>query len=242
MLLFDCVKNNAKIEKIMSVIMLVAVTFIACNMETVVKKKPQETTAVESNGCSVVIDPGHGGKDPGKVGVSGALEKEINLSISAKLKEILEDRGYKVVMTRTADTNLGEGKFTKIGDLNKRCEIINNTYAQNNKCIMISVHQNSFTQRSVHGAQCFFYQRSEQSMRLATICQNQLNLQINQSQKKEKANDSYYMLINSKCPGIIVECGFLSNADEEQKLQSDEYQKEFAGVLAEAIDIYFKGM
>lgn len=186
------------------------------------------------------LQPAHGGDDPGKIGVNKEKEKDVNLAISKKLFQVLNEQGYKVVLTRSKDVVLGDGdKFSKISDLNKRCEIINNAYEENNKCIMVSIHQNSFTQTSVHGAQSFYFQRSEQSKLLGETLQKILNEKVNEKEKKAKPNDSYYILINSKCPGIIVECGFLSNSDEATKLTNETYQKELAEILSEGISTYF---
>lgn len=228
----------------MAIILLVSVTAIACNMEKVVKEPTKEkgevVTKKKFNGKTVVIDPGHGGDDPGKIGVNKEKEKDVNLAISKKLFQVLNEQGYKVVLTRSEDVVLGDGdKFSKISDLNKRCEIINNAYEENNKCIMVSIHQNSFTQTSVHGAQSFYFQRSEQSKLLGETLQKILNEKVNDKEKKAKPNDSYYILINSKCPGIIVECGFLSNSDEATKLTNETYQKELAEILSEGISTYF---
>ena len=186
------------------------------------------------------LQPAHGGDDPGKIGVNKEKEKDVNLAISKKLFQVLNEQGYKVVLTRSEDVVLGDGdKFSKISDLNKRCEIVNNAYKENNKCIMVSIHQNSFTQTSVHGAQSFYFQRSEQSKLLGETLQKILNEKVNEKEKKAKPNDSYYILINSKCPGIIVECGFLSNSDEATKLTNETYQKELAEILSEGISTYF---
>lgn len=241
--LCEILRNNGKIEIFMSIVLLVSVTAIACNMEKVVdQKKSESVTTNIKNGKMVVIDPGHGGADPGKVGTNGAKEKEVNLAIAKSLKKVLEDKGFDVVMTRTEDVVLGNNsKFSKIGDLNKRCEIINAAYEKSNECIMISIHQNSFAQESVHGAQSFYFQRSENSKALAEKVQEQLNAEINtEKAKKSKPNDSYYILINSKCPGIIVECGFLSNSIEAGKLTDGEYQNKLAQTLCNGILSYFE--
>ena len=179
----------------MAIILLVSVTAIACNMEKVVKEPTKENgevvTTKNFNGKTVVIDPGHGGDDPGKIGVNKEKEKDVNLAISKKLFQVLNEQGYKVVLTRSEDVVLGDGvKFSKIRDLNKRCEIVNNAYEENNKCIMVSIHQNSFTQTSVHGAQSFYFQRSEQSKLLGETLQKILNEKVNDKEKKAKPNDS----------------------------------------------------
>lgn len=234
-------KKAKKMEIFMSVVLLIAVTTIACNMDKVIEKESESVATKLTNGKIVVIDPGHGGADPGKVGTNGAKEKEVNLAIAKALQKVLEDKGFEVVMTRTEDVVLGNSsKFSKIGDLNKRCEIVNTAYERNKECIMISLHQNSFSQESVHGAQCFYFQRSEQSKALGEGIQEELNKAVNtEKAKKAKPNDSYYILINSKCPGIIIECGFLSNSTEAAKLIDEEYQKELANILCGGIIKYF---
>jgi N-acetylmuramoyl-L-alanine amidase len=241
--LLIALKKAKKLEIFMSVVLLIAVTSIACNMDKVIETENESKTAQakKTNGKVVVIDPGHGGADPGKVGINGAKEKDVNLAIAKVLRTVLEDKGFEVAMTRTEDKVLGNSsKFSKIGDLNERCEIINNMYTKNNECIMISLHQNSFTQESVHGAQTFYYQRSEKSKSLGEAVQQELNKEVNkEKEKKAKPNDSYYILINSKCPGIIVECGFLSNFTEAGKLVDESYQMQLAEILCSGIMNYF---
>ena len=243
--LCEILKNNVRIKIFMSIVLLISITAIACNMDKVAEKESESQSQNQRrenlNGKSVVIDPGHGGADPGKVGVSGVKEKDVNLAIAKELEKVLVENGYQAAMTRTEDMVLsGEGKFSKIGDLNARCKTINDTYALNQECVLISIHQNSFTQKSVHGAQCFYYQRSEKSRQLAEVVQKHLNEKINiEKEKPAKPNDSYYMLINSKCPGVIIECGFLSNSEEEEKLKSPNYQKDIANIIKECLDEYF---
>lgn len=227
----------------MSLVLLMSVTMIACNMNKMVEKESEsESVPVgKKNGKVVVIDPGHGGADPGKVGVNNAKEKDVNLNIGRELKAVLEEAGFEVVMTRDEDVALsGNGKFSKVGDLNARCNIINQTYDKNNQSLLVSIHQNSFTSESVHGAQVFYYQRSENGKKFAEIVQNRLNQEINTHKaKRAKPNDSYYMLINSKCAGIIVECGFLSNREEADKLTRKEYQKQLSEIICVCIKEYF---
>lgn len=241
--LLIALKKAKKLEIFMSVVLLIAVTSIACNMDKVIETENESKTAQakKTNGKVVVIDPGHGGADPGKVGINGAKEKDVNLAIAKVLRTVLEDKGFEVAMTRIEDKVLGNSsKFSKIGDLNGRCEIINNMYTKNNECIMISLHQNSFTQESVHGAQTFYFQRSEKSKSLGEAVQQELNKEVNkEKEKKAKPNDSYYILINSKCPGIIVECGFLSNFTEAGKLVDESYQMQLAKILCSGIMNYF---
>ena len=236
----EYLKNNKKLQLFMSIIFLVAMSAVACSMDKVADNTVQRRIEKNKKGKVVVIDPGHGGDDPGKVGINNIKEKEVNLAISLKLRDQLINKGYDVVLTRLEDVILNDGdRFSKVGDLNERCRIINNTYQINKKCVMISIHQNSFAQQSVQGAQSFYYQRSEESKRLGEVIQNKFNEKINMKEKKAKPNDSYYMLLNSKCPGVILECGFLSNPDESERLKDEKYQADLAEIICEGIDVYF---
>lgn len=171
----------------------------------------------------VVIDAGHGGYDPGKIGVNKALEKDINLQISEKVKRYLEERGIEVVMTREKDIM----EETKLTDMKKRVSVINKT----KPVIAVSIHQNSYSDSSVTGAQVFYYKGSEVGKEAATLMQEELKKLNSENVREIKENNNFYMLKKTKVPTIIVECGFLSNAQEAERLVSEEYQE----VLAETI-------
>lgn len=182
----------------------------------------------------IVLDPGHGGFDPGKVGTAGTLEKDINLAISLKCKEILEKSGYTVTMTRKKDEALCEENAPrkKVSDLNARLALIQKEEPE----LTVSIHQNSYS-AGTKGAQVFYYSQSEEGHRLATVLQETLKEEIGDGNHRvEKANDSYYMLKKSEGPFVIVECGFLSNPEEEKLLNSEEYQNKMAKALAEGIE------
>lgn len=184
----------------------------------------------ESDNITVVIDAGHGGFDPGKVGVNNALEKEINLSIAYKLKVFLEQNDIKVIMTREDDNGLYENsdKNRKMSDLKKRVSIINSSDA----IIAISIHQNSFTQEKYKGTQVFYHQKSDDGKILAEIIQERIKKSLNNDNNRiAKSNDSYYMLKQTKCPLAIVECGFLSNWEEANLLCDDYYQEKMAWAI-----------
>ena len=175
----------------------------------------------------VVIDPGHGGWDPGKVGVNNALEKDINLSIALRVKDLLELNDLKVIMTREEDIGLysESSSSKKTADLNKRVEIIHNSEAD----MAISIHQNSFTSPEIKGAQVFYYTPSEKGEQLALIMQDQLKATMaDGNHRKAKANNDYYMLKKTKCPFVIVECGYLSNPREASLLLEKDYQEKLA--------------
>ena len=179
---------------------------------------------------TVVIDAGHGGFDPGKVGIDGSLEKDINLSIALKLRQLLTQNDVKVIMTRETDTALFEESDTnkKKADMkNRRNQIM--TYQPD---IAVSIHQNSFPSEAQKGAQVFYYVHSKESEQLAKLLQAQLIETLDPNNHRTyKSNDSYYLLKGATCPMVIVECGFLSNFEEASKLNSDEYQNQIAWAI-----------
>lgn len=182
----------------------------------------------------VAIDPGHGGFDPGKVGVTGVLEKDINLAISFKVRKKLEKKGVQVIMTRTTDDAIcsPEEKNKKMADMRNRVEIIN----ASNAAIAVSIHQNSFTDSSSKGAQVFYYTGSKEGEALAKILQTNLREKIGDNNRRlEKANSDYYVLRKVSCPVVIVECGFLSNTEEEALLGEEDYQEKVADGIAAGI-------
>lgn len=193
---------------------------------------------IEKLNFTVVLDPGHGGYDPGKVGVNGAIEKDINLSISNKLKNLLEQKGTEVIMTRTADEALcnNVNKYNKSDDMKNRVKLIEDTAPD----IAISIHQNSFTSSSSKGAQVFFYKGSENSQRLAETLQETIKeLLADGNTRSAKANDTYYLLKKTTCPIVIVECGFLTNPIEADLLNSEDYQNKAAEAICEGIMRYY---
>ncbi len=182
----------------------------------------------------IAIDPGHGGFDPGKVGVSGSLEKDINLSIALKLRKVLEDSGYTVYMTRETDMSLCDGSQTgkKRADLAKRVEIIE----KSEPALTISIHQNSYS-AGTSGAQVFYYSHSERGKKLAGLLQEQIKELVQpENHRVEKENSSYYMLKQVSTPLVIVECGFLSNPSEEQLLLQENYQEKLACAIGEGVE------
>jgi N-acetylmuramoyl-L-alanine amidase len=175
----------------------------------------------------IVIDPGHGGKDPGKVGINNLLEKDINLSIALKLKNLLESNDFTVIMTRQEDAGLysQEDSNKKRTDMLARVTMIKDCKAD----LAVSIHQNSFTEEYVKGAQVFYHTKSEQGKLLAEILQGQIVSTIaDGNHRKAKSNNNYYMLKNTECPLVIVECGYLSNIREAGLLSEEEYQERMA--------------
>ncbi len=182
----------------------------------------------------IIIDPGHGGADPGKVGINGALEKEINLQMAYILKEQLEAEGFYVIMTRTEDGNSDSENSdqTKIQDLQNRIRLI----AEEDPLLVISIHQNSYPQESVRGAQVFYYETSEEGRQLAECIQRQLILAADDGNHRQaKGNASYFLLKKTPVTTVIVECGFLSNWQEAELLMQEDYQRLMTGAIVDGI-------
>jgi len=212
-----------KIELGMAIILL-AVAAVIPHKEALIMAEGAGKTVNEN--C-IVIDAGHGGDDPGKIGINGTLEKDINLIIAHKLKTLLESQGYEVVMTRST----GEGLYQpgtrnmKVEDMQKRCGIITEAMP----IFTVSIHQNSYPQEYVKGAQVFYFGQSKEGEELAKKIQNSLVAHLDpENHRVEKANESYYLLKKTPTPTVIVECGFLSNREEAELLKTEDYQDKVA--------------
>lgn len=185
----------------------------------------------------VVIDAGHGGGDAGVVGSkSGVSEAEINLLVAFTLKKQLEERGVRVVMTREKKSVLEDGIGSKSDDFEKRKSIIND----NSPDLVISIHQNKFPDSTRRGAQVFYNVSSEQGKSLATAIQTSLN---NLNQEKVGRSFSalkgdYYILNCSPYPSCIVECGFLSNPNDEELLLNAEYRENLSALIVKGTFAY----
>lgn len=187
----------------------------------------------------IVIDAGHGENDPGKVGVNGALEKDINLSLALKLQKPLENKGIQVILTRDSDKTLAPETATnkKVADMQNRVALI----SESNAILTVSLHQNSYPDASVSGPQVFYYSQSTEGSSLALTVQNSLNEILEPtSPRTTKANDNYYLLLKTPTPTIIVECGFLSNPQEADLLTDDAYQDKIARAIYLGICDYLK--
>ena len=181
----------------------------------------------------ILIDPGHGGWDPGKVGKNNELEKDINLAISEHLQMLLELGGATVFLTRSSDKALGDTKNT---DLAARTTMPSDMQAH----IFISIHQNAFPKENVKGAQAFYYDGSKEGERLAKSIQDRIQSYLDPENRKEaKANKDYYLLRESKTPAVIVECGFLTNPEDLKKLMEENYQERMAWAIYLGILDYF---
>ncbi len=179
-----------------------------------------------------VIDPGHGGVDGGATSVTGKLESAFNLEISVRLRDLLHFLGYQTKMIRTTDVSVYTRGETiaqkKMSDLKERVRICNETSG----AILLSIHQNTFSDGKYSGAQVF-YADADNSEALAKALQKNLVNTLNPgSNRQAKKAEGIYLMEHIQCPGVLVECGFLSNVQEEAKLRSAEYQKALCCVIA----------
>ncbi len=222
-----------KMELILVMLTLAGLVVVSKKLEKYVN-----SDKVEKKEYTVVLDAGHGSSDSGKVGINGVLEKDINLSISKKTKKYLEKKGIRVIMTRDKDESLAEGEKgnRKVQDMKARVKRINDTKPN----LAVSIHQNSYHEESIHGAQVFYYEHSESGEKDARILQEALLAVDPDNTRQVKANTTYYLLKRTEVPILIIECGFLSNQEEAEKLASEDYQKEIAKAIANGIESCLK--
>ncbi len=186
-----------------------------------------------NNKFVVVIDAGHGGRDGGCVGASGVLEKDLTLQYASTLKDICKDFGFDVELTRKTDDGLYDAfaPNKKLDDLNKRLDIIKKAKPN----LLISLHMNSFSSSSVKGSNVFYKSNNSQSQVFADNIKSQFISSLQSAKNGTKSGD-FYLLNESSCPSVLVECGFISNIQEEKLLQTKEYEQKlcyaiFCGIL-----------
>ena len=193
-----------------------------------------EQLPIQRSHC-FIIDPGHGGEDGGAASCTGKLESGLNLEIALRLNDLLTFLGYDTDMTRRTDVSIYTKGETlsqkKASDLKERVRIINETEGG----ILLSIHQNHFSDSRYSGAQVF-YAKTEGSQTLAAQLQASLIQALNPgSRRNAKPSTSVYLMEHIEKPGILIECGFLSNPEEEQKLRNPIYQKKLCSVIASAL-------
>ena len=199
---------------------------VSKNLQKELKEEMETIGEAEKSDRIVVLDAGHGGTDSGKVGINGVKEKDINLTITNSVKKILEKENIQVIMTRETDEQLAQ---SKVEDLKYRVKIMNEV----SPILAVSIHQNSYHEEYVKGAQVFYYGNSGDAERLAELIQTRLKEGVDpENNRQAKANESYYLLKKTSIPVVIVECGFLSNWEEAKLLQEEEYQNRIAWAVA----------
>lgn len=181
-----------------------------------------------------VIDAGHGGKDCGTVGIDGALEKNINLSIATILYDFLNACGINAILIRNGDYEIyKEGEGRTRSDLYNRLDFVNSI--DNSR--LISIHQNHFENEKEHGCQIWYSANTDTSKIMADSILKAINENTQKDNKRQnKASDnSYYILYKATVPSIMIECGFMSNYEENKNLQDTEYQTNIAFSVLEGI-------
>ncbi len=211
---------------IVSVIFLSVAHFGSKAVTTMVENSP-----IPNRTC-IIIDPGHGGIDGGATSCSGMLESKLNLDIALRLNDLMHFLGYETLMIRTTDTSVyTEGNTIaaqKVSDLKNRVKTVNNT----ENAFLVSIHQNTFPDGRYSGAQVF-YAGDDFSKQFAGTLQTAFVSSLNHgSHRKCKPSNGIYLMQHIEKPGILVECGFLSNFEEEAKLRSPDYQKKICAVIA----------
>lgn len=190
----------------------------------------------------IIIDAGHGEPDGGAVGVNGTVEKDINLSISKKIEEVLEGKGISVIMTRTGDSGLfekrdGSLREKKREDMNTRLSIMKKSGAD----LFISIHMNSFESPKANGLHVFYASNHEEIRPLAENIQERIaNITGAEAHAVKTADKNLFLMKNPPIPSVLVECGFISNPVEEKKLNDEDYQARIAWAVAEATEEYFE--
>lgn len=186
------------------------------------------TEFYESNQRILVIDAGHGGPDGGAVGISGTIEKDINLSVALRCELLMDLAGISTVMIRREDISLHENEALSIGqkkvaDIRRRVEIVQSLSSP----VLLSIHMNSFPQSKYSGAQVFYSKNNTLSTDFAEILQSSLQNGVNPANQRaaKQVPNEVYLMKKVDCPAVIVECGFLSNREEEALLQTENYQK-----------------
>ena len=228
-----------RLEFLLGILMIITAAALVNNYKKQAVSSVGSKVEERTNYC-VVLDAGHGGEDSGKVGINHALEKDINLKIVLLLKKELEKEKIQVVLTRKEDVGLYTKEATnkKIEDLSNRCNIIEKT----NPNLAVSIHQNSYHEESIHGPQVFYYKTSEKGKLAAQFIQESFNELIGteKNTRKIKSNESYYLLLHTKAPIVICECGFLSNPEEANLLITQKYTEKIAKCVANGIIKYLK--
>ncbi len=191
----------------------------------------------------IIVDAGHGGEDGGTQSADGTLEKEINLDICLKINNILQEKGFETVMTRDGDYMIYDDSASsqrekKVSDIHNRMK----TVEENGNCILLSVHQNYFTESKYSGTQVFYSKNNPDSKLLADEIQKSVvfSLQPDNTRQIKESGTDIYLLYHSKVPAVMVECGFMSNEAEAEKLKSEDYQQEMAQSIVDGLIEYIE--
>lgn len=238
-------KIVASIHLKAKIILASALAFIICILgigtHLIFSESVVDASVTVRKNAVVIIDAGHGGIDGGTQASDGTLEKEINLKMALKTNEILNSMGVKTVLTRDADMSIHDDtavtiREKKISDIKNRLRIVEST----DNAVLVSIHQNYFTQSKYSGAQVFYSKNNPQSRQIAEIIQRNIAdyIQTDNSREIKQSGSEIYLLHNATAPAVMVECGFLSNPQEADKLKDENYQQRIAFIIAISIMDY----
>ena len=236
---------NQKRIKIILVFLLISLFTFSCstvkNQNNNLTNETIETTATPVSGKTVILDAGHGTPDEGAQSSDGVTEAETNLKITLKVQKLLEQNGCNVILTRSDDNAIYDLdsktlRQKKVSDIKNRVKIGNESSAD----VFVSIHLNKISESQYYGWQCFYNTKSEKSIDLAKSIQESLNEAIEKENNRVAMKlNSVYIMKNVEIPISIVECGFLSNPEEEKQLLEDSYQERLAWGIYNGIMEYF---
>lgn len=223
------------------IIFLIIFTFIL-SLSTVIIRYQSTNVFSDRLTKTIIIDAGHGLPDGGAIGMKGTIESTLNIKIAKLIEKALSKKGYSVIMTRNDENTItqenGNISSKKKSDMKKRLEIINNNEAD----MFVSIHMNKFSDSRYRGAQVIYSGNFEESSLLAELIQKELHaLPDNKSKRSHlKAPNTIFLMRNAQIPAVIVECGFLSNFEEEALLNSPKYQSSLAKAIIKGIENYYE--
>lgn len=232
-------KAKPKLAATLSILSVAVIFFATYSFHAITAVAPVLET--ENSLPTIILDAGHGGFDGGAVGVDGVVEKDINLSIALKLHDMLKVNGFDVVLTRDTDKALNDStapttRKKKSSDIHNRFEMAKSY----ENALLISIHQNKFTQSKYFGAQIFYGPKNPQSKMFAEIMQRRMIDMLQPENKRvyKACGDSVYLIYNAPMPALLVECGFISNPEDAHKLVTGEYQSRIAFTILAATAEY----
>ncbi len=188
--------------------------------------------------ATIVVDAGHGGEDGGAVGVNGLVEKDINLAIALALAENLKANNFQVILVRDGDYSVGDQSLSTVAE-RKRSDTKNRVrlVEETGECLLVSIHQNQFSQSQYSGAQMFYSPNNPESAQLAECIRESVvsSLQPDNTRQNKEAGEEIYLLTHCQVPAVLVECGFLSNPEEATLLSQEAYQQDMAAAIYNGI-------
>ena len=226
-------------------LLLIIVLLLLSGIYFSVHPRESKSASISSKAFTVVLDCGHGGPDGGAVGADGTLEKDINLALGFSLQELLEQSGYRVVMTRTADSFICDDPTASLreqntSDLHNRLKIAESE----SNSVFISLHMNQFSQAQYWGSQLFYSPNHPDSKALAGAIRERLISTVQQGNKRalKEMDSSVYIIHKATHPALLLECGFMSNPAELEKFKDKKYRSAFAFAVLLGINDYRIGV